>query len=118
MPESPGFIGKLMVFRWYKFRSGHQWGKIEQELGFAGWVAMSKGVVDSIVPGAFQPGEDICVGNFFYFGVLLVVRRVVSVDGALDFVLGPAEPTFVQVAQDYSYPRFRTCDIAGICYCD
>lgn len=118
MPEPTRFIGELMIFWWDEFWCGHQWGKIKEELGFGGWVALSEGVIDFVMPRAFETGEDVCFGNFFDFSVLLVLRRVVGVDDALDSILGLAEPTFIQIMQDYPYACLGACDVTSVCYCD
>ena len=114
MPEAARFVGKLMVFRRDEFRGGHQRGEVEEELGGFG----GNGVVDFLVPGALEPGKDVCFGDVFDLAVLGFGRRIVGVNDAVDSILGFAEPAFFEVVEDDSNAGFWTGDEAGICDCD
>lgn len=115
-PETPRFVGQLLLFRRADFGHGRQGRYVDEEvlvlftcqmllclrLAQASTYAVlakrltADRVIDLVVPGALDASENVLIRNLFYLG-LGVVFRVVCENDTFDLVLSLAQPTLLQV---------------------
>lgn len=109
-PELAGLVRQLILVGREDLVGREERGDVYEELRL---LRTRQRVVDPLLPGAGDPGEDVGLGDVADLHPGVVVR-VVAEDDPLDFVLGATQPAFLQVLQDDFYARLRTRHVACI----
>ena len=74
-------------------------------------------IPDLVLPAAFKSRKNVFFRDILYPGRAVVVWVVVEDDTQYPILCLP-EPAFLQVVEDYFYPRLGACDVTCVCDSD
>lgn len=81
------------------------------------YLGVGEGVLDLVLPVAVESTQDIFLGDVLDSRYIVIVGVVLE-DYAGNFVLGLAEPSFLEVMEDAFHPGFLACNKTRVCHRD